>query len=456
MTSDLTTLFQPGDDPASIAIRQGVVESWDPDTAANTIRVAGGQLLNVPVLVGETVALAEGDVVALLTTGDRWFLLGKVTDPGDPGTVPTWTADITALTGQVDTIQTVTIPAVQNDVVIVQGDVVELNTVTVPAVQAVADAAQSTADTAQAAVDPLVPLADLAAVTNGTTITGALLRSATDTAGRVEVGEDPLQPAATDTEVRIFTADPDETDPARFSGIAVTPGNFLAQVKGFDRPLAPGPKLLLRTDSTEAAAEIEADRFSVFAPADFSGAVAVAGALTKAGVPVVTTTGAQTLTDKDLSAATNVFPATLTPRTVYKTADTTINNSSALATDPHLQIAGIAAGTYTLDALILYSSSGSVGANWKGFFTATGSITDRLLQVLREPLTGNEYGVTEGASTFTAAGQGVGAKRSMRIFGSFVATAGGQAFNLQWAQNTAEVSNTVVYKGSYYRIQKIA
>lgn len=173
----------------------------------------------------------------------------------------------------------------------------------VPVRDATIAVAQTTANQAASDVAPLVSLTDLAAATVGETITGILIRTETDAAGRVEMGEDPLQPAYTDTEVRIFSADANEDEPARFSGIAVTPGVFLAQIKGFDHTLRPAAKLLLRTDSSEAAAEIEADRFSVFAPtADFS------GTLTKGSVPVATTTETQALTNKDLSSLTNAFP----------------------------------------------------------------------------------------------------------------------------------------------------
>ena len=168
MTSDLVSLLNDRDREQSVRVRQGVVESWDPDTGDNTIRVAGGQLLNVSALKAGSATLTVGDTVTLLSAGQRWFLLGNSITPGDPGTVPTWSGDITALNGQVDTIETVTIPAVQADVTVVQGDVVELNTVTVPAVQAVADAAQATADTAQstattAASDAATAAADAAA-----------------------------------------------------------------------------------------------------------------------------------------------------------------------------------------------------------------------------------------------------------------------------------------------------
>lgn len=167
ITDDLKTLHVRPDE-APMSLRQGVVESWDPDTGANTVTVAGGTLVNVPVLIGETVILNAGDVVALLTTGARWFLLGKVTVPGDPGTVPTWPGDIIDLgasvsaldaeiavtQGQVDTLNNTTLPALTADLATAQADITaaqtDLNTA-----EAALVTAQSDIDAVEASVATL-------------------------------------------------------------------------------------------------------------------------------------------------------------------------------------------------------------------------------------------------------------------------------------------------------------
>jgi len=141
------------------------------------------------------------------------------------------------------------------------------------------------------------------------------------------------------------------------------------------------------------------------------------------------------------------------PRVKYKTADTTRSNTTSLATDPDLTHSGIEIGTYIFDMRLIFSASAV--ADWKGFLTATGSITSRLFTSLRKNGGVIAYDHHEGAVTFAADGAGVGTKQGINITGSFVATAAGQAFDLQWAQNTAEVSNTVLHAGSYYRIQRV-
>lgn len=99
MTSDnISSLFAPDPSrPAGAVLGQGIVQSWNPTTGENTIQVAGGTLVNIPSLTSESANVAAGDVVALAVSGDRLLVLGKVTTPGDPGTVPTWNADLTAL-----------------------------------------------------------------------------------------------------------------------------------------------------------------------------------------------------------------------------------------------------------------------------------------------------------------------------------------------------------------------
>lgn len=197
--NDLISLFRPSDDTPAVQVRQGVVDSWDAATGDNTIRVAGGVLLNVPALKAGSATLAAGDVVNLLSVGNQWFLLGNVTTPGDPGTVPTWNVDITALTGQVDTIQTVTIPAVQGDVTIVQGQVIDLGTDVVTA-QSTADTAQSTATGAASAASTAQGTANSAA---------SAASAAASAAATAQAGVDGLQTDldAAEADVAAVTAD---------------------------------------------------------------------------------------------------------------------------------------------------------------------------------------------------------------------------------------------------------
>jgi hypothetical protein len=83
ITDNVATLFgggQPG-----VRFRQGTILTWNSETGANTIDLAGGTLTDVPILnTGEAIALKAGHVVGLLGQGSSWFIVGRVTPPGDP------------------------------------------------------------------------------------------------------------------------------------------------------------------------------------------------------------------------------------------------------------------------------------------------------------------------------------------------------------------------------------
>jgi hypothetical protein len=81
---DLTPLLLPKPEQ-SVRFRQGTVVAWDANTGNNTIEVGGAFLTNVPILnSGEAIALKAGHVVGLLTWLSSWFILGRITVPGDP------------------------------------------------------------------------------------------------------------------------------------------------------------------------------------------------------------------------------------------------------------------------------------------------------------------------------------------------------------------------------------
>lgn len=81
---DLTPLLA-GKPEQSVRFRQGTVVAWDPNTGNNTIEVGGAVLNNVPILnTGEAIVLKAGHVVGMLTWLSSWFILGRITVPGDP------------------------------------------------------------------------------------------------------------------------------------------------------------------------------------------------------------------------------------------------------------------------------------------------------------------------------------------------------------------------------------
>lgn len=85
--SDLSPLFSP----AAIGMAQpmhyvqGTVIAWNQATAENTVDVGGSEFANLPVLnTSEAVSLTAGAIVAVVSMGDSWAVLGRLTIPGTP------------------------------------------------------------------------------------------------------------------------------------------------------------------------------------------------------------------------------------------------------------------------------------------------------------------------------------------------------------------------------------
>lgn len=81
-SDDLAPLLAPSPGPA-VGYRQGVIVTWNPDTAENTVSVGGALLTNLNILnTSEAAILGPGDVVGILTLPGTWAILGRLTIPG--------------------------------------------------------------------------------------------------------------------------------------------------------------------------------------------------------------------------------------------------------------------------------------------------------------------------------------------------------------------------------------
>jgi hypothetical protein len=96
-SDDLAPLLAASPGPA-VGYRQGVIVTWDPDTAENTVSVGGALLENLNVLnTSEAAILAAGDVVGILTLPGTWAIIGRLTIPGTPEAV----SSIQAITNRI-------------------------------------------------------------------------------------------------------------------------------------------------------------------------------------------------------------------------------------------------------------------------------------------------------------------------------------------------------------------
>lgn len=136
------------------------------------------------------------------------------------------------------------------------------------------------------------------------------------------------------------------------------------------------------------------------------------------------------------------------PVVKYKTANEVVNNSTTLQNDDHLFWSTVANGVYTMDLNLFYDSGttpdfkfdwtypvgttfdwGAIYYNLAGTLTTSGTFTE----------------ATVGA----VGGLGVGTVVMLKASYVFVMGPSDGTLQMQFAQNTANASNTTLFTGSY-------
>lgn len=149
---------------------------------------------------------------------------------------------------------------------------------------------------------------------------------------------------------------------------------------------------------------------------------------------------------------------------IEKSADETVNNSTTLQDDDTFVLPVAANGVYFFECFLRYSTSAvaDIKFGWTAPASATmdwgkGHVAEAALGGFHalggagSPTTPAQVGGTQ-----VGAGGGAGGGYMMLLAG-FIVTAGTAGnVTLQWAQNTAEVSDTKVLKGSFVRFRRTA
>lgn len=136
------------------------------------------------------------------------------------------------------------------------------------------------------------------------------------------------------------------------------------------------------------------------------------------------------------------------PLFARKTADETVNNSTTLQDDNHLGKLCTLSTSYEVELLLIYNSGAT--PDFKINFTgpAGSSFTWVAISTL-----GISIPKTLASSL---ALDGTGADASVLVKGLFIMSTTAGGLQLQWAQNTANASDTIVRTGSYMRLRKVA
>jgi hypothetical protein len=141
-----------------------------------------------------------------------------------------------------------------------------------------------------------------------------------------------------------------------------------------------------------------------------------------------------------------------------KTTDNTVNNTATLASDSQLTLPVEASTTYALEMYLDYSSATTPDAKVSLSVpaSATWSVAPNGLLTSVAATSGSiETASVTTSGSITYGGNGAGTHVSANPVG-WVKTAG-TAGNVvvQWAQNTANASNTVLYTGSWIKLTRV-
>lgn len=154
----------------------------------------------------------------------------------------------------------------------------------------------------------------------------------------------------------------------------------------------------------------------------------------------------------------SVLSSAETPKYVVKSSDETVNNSSTYQSDDALTISLEASSTYYIEVVAFYSTNDT--ADFKFRQSYSGSVSSVYFT--------NEFNVPAGdtmlrertyttigqeGSTGTASGGGTHGMARM-VIALNTSTSGTWAF--QWAQQTADASDTKVLQGSHIKVLKIS
>lgn len=144
--------------------------------------------------------------------------------------------------------------------------------------------------------------------------------------------------------------------------------------------------------------------------------------------------------------------ATFRPNVAVKVADQTINNSAALVNDAELAVPVVANVTYHFECRLLVNSNST--ANFKSLFTFPSGLT-MLYTTMAIGVGGSVWGLFEADQTTTTVVGGAGANRSTMLWGIVNVGSTAGTLQIQWAQNVANVSNTIMRAGSYLNLTQV-
>lgn len=160
--------------------------------------------------------------------------------------------------------------------------------------------------------------------------------------------------------------------------------------------------------------------------------------------------GSAPLLYQDMPITSETLPQYMPSK--YKQTDETLNNDTTFQDDDDLQFPVEIYDKYEFSGMIFFNSSAvaDIKLQWS---LPTGGVVKMAYHDSISPLAaGAPFTIDTGGSK---AFDGAGADRGILFWGVYIGGGGAGSVKLQWAQNTAEVSDTKVLAGSYLISRRI-
>jgi hypothetical protein len=150
---------------------------------------------------------------------------------------------------------------------------------------------------------------------------------------------------------------------------------------------------------------------------------------------------------------------------VVMSADQTVNNSTTLVSATGMAFSLAASATYAIDGWLRYTSNptADIKFGWSlpsggaGFWTLFGAMTTTAPVASNERVNHTDFSTVALTSALAAAGDdfSTGVIDIAARATGFITTTNAGTLQLQFAQNTADASNTILGDGSWLRVSRI-
>ncbi len=160
---------------------------------------------------------------------------------------------------------------------------------------------------------------------------------------------------------------------------------------------------------------------------------------------------------KNLLNALRTYAQELTPMQIAKVADETVNNSATLQNDNEFSWTLAASTTYRLTGQLLVSSNATADFKMGWTYPTSTTISYSVLGYNTSDSFQNTHVDQTTVPGFNGGGHGaINSLDTIGFDGLIVTSTTSGTLQLQWAQNTANASNTIVKANSFISLLKVA